>query len=144
MATASITGRIGKLKFSTNLSALSSALTAVAELNDVTLTLNRKTIDVTSHDSSGFQENLAGIGDWKVTGKVNYISTGAGQSKAAQQLVSAAPLKMRVSVQATTAIAAKLYIGNAQVTRFEMGHPTDKQAIATVELVGTGPLSRTS
>lgn len=144
MATASVTGRTAVLYCSTSLAAATSAMSRVAELNDVTVTNNRKTIDVTSHDSSGFMETLYGIADWKVSGKVNYISTGLGQKTFAQQIMASVPLPVRISVAATTSKTAHLWVGNAKVTKFEMNHPTDKQSIANIELVGTGALTRTS
>jgi predicted secreted protein len=144
MASASVTGRTAALYASTSLVAATSAMTRVAELNDVTLTLNRKTIDVTNHDSSGFTENLHGIADWKVTGKVNYISTGAGQKIYAQQIFANSPLPVRVSVAATTSKTAHLWVGNAKIAKFEINHPTDKQSIANIELIGNGVITRTS
>lgn len=144
MPTASLTGRTGFIYFSTNLSAATSAMTKVGELNDATLTVNRKTIDVTNHDSSGYQENLHGIMDWKVSAKVNYISTQVGAKIPILQLVASAPLSVRVSVAATTSKTARLFVGNAKVTKFEQTMPTDKQEVGTIELVGTGAITRTS
>lgn len=144
MATASVTGRSAALYTSTNLSAATSAMNRIAELNDVTLTLSRKTIDVTSHDSSGFLENLHGIADWKASGKVNYISTGLGQKTLATQIFASAPLPVRISVAATTSKTAHLWVGNGKVSKFEMNHPTDKQSVATIEITGTGAITRTS
>lgn len=144
MATASVTGRSAALYTSTNLSAATSAMSRIAELQDVTLTLTRKTIEVTSHDSSGFMETLHGIADWKVGGKVNYISTGLGQKTWATQIFAASPLPVRISVAATTSKTAHLWVGNGKITKFEMAHPTDKQSVATIEVVGTGAITRTS
>ncbi len=144
MATAALTGRAGALYASTNLAQATSSMTRVAELQDVTLTVNGKTIDVTSHDSSGWMENLLGIRDWKVAGKVNYISTGAGQKIFAVQLTASAPLSVRVSVAATTSKTARLWVGNGKVTKFEHSLPTDKSIVGTLELVGTGAITRTS
>lgn len=145
MATASLTGRTGALYASTTLTAATSAMTRVAELQDVTLTVNSKTIDVTNHDSSGWMENLVGIRDWKVSGKCNYLSTGAGQKTLATTIVaSGTPPSLRVSVAATTSKTAHLWIGNAKVTKWEHSLPTDKQIVGSLELVGTGAITRTS
>jgi predicted secreted protein len=144
MATKAITGRAGALYWSTNLSAATSAMTKVAELQDCTYTLNRKTIDVTSHDSSGFQENLYGIQDTKVSGKINYFSTSATVKTAVQQIISNAPINLRFSVAATTSKTAHFFVQTGLVTRFEHSLPTDKQIVGTVDLVGTGAVTRTS
>ena len=144
MATKALPGRAGTLYFSTNLSAATSAMTKTVELRDATLTVNRKTIDVTMHDSSGWSEFLHGIADWKIAAKVNYFSTAAGLKTVVQQLVASAPLSLRASIQSTTALNKALFIGNAKVTKFEKSLPTDKEILGTIELVGTGALSRTS
>lgn len=144
MATAALTGRRGTLYFSTALAAATSAMTKTAELRDASLDVNRKTIDVTMHDSSGWAEYLSGIADWKVTAKVNYFSTMAGLKTVVQQLIAASPLSVRVSIQSTTSLTAKLFIGNAKPVKFSKSLPTDKEIMGTLELVGTGALTRTS
>src|SRR5260370_31178270 len=144
MATKALPGRAGTLYFSTNLSAATSAMTKTVELRDATLTGNRKTIDVTMHDSSGWSEFLHGIAEWKIAAKVNYFSTAAGLKPVVQQLVASAPLSLRASIQSTTALNKALFIGNAKVTKFEKSLPTDKEILGTIELVGTAALSRTS
>lgn len=144
MATKAVTGRAGALYWSTNLSAATSAMVKVAELQDCTFTVNRKSIDVTSHDSSGFQENLYGIQDTKVSGKVNYFSTSPAVRTAVTQIIGSAPLNLRFSVAATTSKTAHFFVQNGLVTRFEHSLPTDKQIVGTVELVGTGAVTRTS
>ena len=144
MATAALTGRAGQLRFSTNLAALTTALTKVAELMDCTLTVNRKEIDVTSHDSSGYKSVLYGIMDAKLTAKVNYISTGAAQKNLAIQLLASAPLKMRASVLASTQTSKKKWEFNCIITKFEQSLPTDKQIVGTVEAIVDGAITRTS
>lgn len=146
MGTAAVSGRSGALYFSTNLSAATSAMTKVAELRDATLRFTRKTIDVTSHDSSGFQEILAGIGDWKVTGKISYFSTMAAMKTVVINLLTAGNSvpSLRVSVAATTSKTAHLFQGNGKVTSFEQTMPYDKEQAGSIEFVGTGSLTRTS
>jgi predicted secreted protein len=144
MATKAITGRAGSLYWSTNLGAATSAMTKVAELQDCTFTVNRKTIDVTSHDSSGFQENLYGIQDTKLSGKVNYFSTSASARIPVMQIISNSPLNLRFSVASSTSKTTHLFVQTGLVTRFEHSLPTDKQIVGTIEMVGTGAVTRTS
>lgn len=144
MATNSITGRLGYLYYSTNLSAATSAMSKLAELKDATFTVNRRTIDVTNHDSSGFQENLYGIQDAKVSAKVNYFSTAATLRTAVTQIISNAPLKLKYSIAATTSKTAHFFVQQGLVSKFEQTMPYDKEQVGTIELVGSGAITRTS
>ena len=141
MATASLTGRLATIRLSTASTATTSQ-TAIAELKDYTLTVNRAEIDVTSHDSSGFKEVLSGIADWAWTADVLYLSTQASQADARDALLNSQ--LVNITFKQTTANASKKFQGKMRMTQFTVGHPTNDAVVGTMAGVGHGTLTRTA
>jgi len=145
MATAAITGRKAYIRSSTAAaSTATSSQTIWAELTDYTLTFERGEIDVTNHDSSGWHENLSGIGKWSGSGNINYLSTGAGQGALRAHVLGTNPALVNLTFQATTSATAKKYQGKARITGFDQRNPTDGAVLGSISFVGSGALVRTA
>lgn len=145
MPTAAITGRKAYIRSST--AAASTATTSQtiwAELRDITLEFERAEIDVTNHDSSGWHENLSGIGTWRGRGSVNYISTGAAQGALRAHSLGTNPALVNLTVQATTAATSKKYQGKVRITGWDHNGPTDGEILGSISFVGSGALTRTA
>ena len=145
MATAAITGRKAYIRSSTAAaSTATTSQTAWAEITDYTLTFERTEIDVTNHDSSGWHENLSGIGTWSWQGSVNYLSTGAGQGALRAHSLTANPALVNITFQATTAASSKKYQGKTRITGWDQRNPTDGAVLGSISGVGSGALTRTA
>lgn len=145
MATAAITGRKAYIRSSTAAaSTATTSQTAWAEITNYTLTGERTAINVTNHDSSGFNENLSGIFKWTFRGDMNYISTGAGQGALRAHILGTNPGLVNISFLATTSPTSKKYQGKVRLTGFGIENPTDGAVTGTIEGEGSGALVRTA
>lgn len=145
MATASITGRKAYIRSSTAAASTATTSQSVwAEILDYTLTVDRAAIDVTNHDSSGWNENLSGIVKWSGSGRLNHISTGAGQGALRAHILTANPGLVNFTFQQTTVAASKKFQGKARVTGFDVTHPTEGAVQGTISWEGSGALTRTA
>jgi predicted secreted protein len=129
MATASIAGFKGKILIGG---------TAIAELTDVTLEIDEKTYNSTSHDSAGWEENIYGNASWKATGKSLYVETDAQRVAIRNALIN----KTTVSVEFDPLVAAthEKFTGTALVTKYSHGAPNENVQTMDWELLGTGAL----
>lgn len=141
MATASILGRGGSIRFSTS-SSQTTAQTKIAELRTYTLTVEGDIIDVTNHDSTGWRETLQGTRSWTVDAEVNYLSTGAGQGIIRIEFTTTNPVLGYVSLLQTTATNAKLWKGRARITGFTVNHDQNDAVLGNLTFAGSGGLTR--
>lgn len=138
MATAAITGRLGFVGLS-----LTSTGTAaeIAEIRDWRINIQRPTIDVTSNDSSGWHETLAGIASWTGTVAAMYARTDQEQVYLRESLSSAATLNF--TFHPSTAVSAK-WVGLGRVTSYDVGGTHDGATLFNVEFEGTRSLVYTT
>lgn len=145
MATAALTGRLARIRASTAAaSTATTSQTALAELQNYTLTVNGDVIDVTSHDSSGWKEVLTGIRSWSWSADVVYLSTGAGQGALRANFVGATPALLNITFLQTTTLTAKKYQGKTRLTSFELSHGTNDAILGKMSGVGSAALARTA
>lgn len=145
MATPGLTGRLGTIYSSTTLaSTATSSQTKWLGLQDYTLTVDRDTIDITNHDSSGYHENLSGIMKWTGESKVIYMSTAAGQGALRAFLVGTNPGLVNITLAQTTSKTTAKYQGKCRITGFSASHGTDAAILGTLKWTGSGPLVRTA
>lgn len=145
MASVAQTGRLAQIYSSTTLaSTATSSQTRWLNLQDYTLTLDRNEIDVTSHDSSGFHDNLSGIAKWSWDAKVVYASTAAGQGALRAYVLGSNPGLVNISFLQSTAKTTQKYQGKTRITGFTVTHGTDNAVLGTIKGVGSGPLVRTA
>lgn len=143
MPSAALAGRFGSIRLSTASSA-TTAQTTVAELTNYRLTVTHNLINVTSHDSSGWEDNISGIRNWEGTADVIYLSTGAGQAAARTSMTTASPNLMHFSFKQSTSNTAKKWQGAGFVTGFDISHETENAVLGTVSFRGARPLVRTA
>jgi predicted secreted protein len=116
--------------------------TLIAAAQDVSLSLNVETIDVTTKDSQGFRELLGGLrsGTMTVNGLIDY--TDADSNKDTTDLWTAWEARTPVAVvfQKATEVTGDLsFSANAIITSLEQSGGTEDTATysATFELTGT-------
>ena len=143
MASAALHGRFASLRVSTA-STATTAQTALAELQNYTVTVEGDYIDVTSHDSSGWREGLNGTRRWSWEAEVVYLSTGAGQLVLRPEFTTATPGLVNVTFKQTTSNTAKLWKGKTRITGFDISHPTNDAILGTIRGEGSGSLTRTA
>ena len=140
MPSAALTGRLGELRFSTA-STATTAQTKLAELRDYVLTIEADMIDVTSHDSSGWKENVYGTRRWSWTAELAYLSTQAAQADVRDALLN--NQQLNATFKQSTSNTTKKYQGKTRVTQFTAGHPTNDAVLGTMAGEGTLAITRT-
>lgn len=143
MPSAALTGRFASIRLSTA-STATTAQTAIAELRNYTLTVEHALINVTSHDSSGWEDNISGIRNWSGSAEVIYLSTGAAQAAARTAMTTATPNLVNFTFKQTTSNTAKKWQGSGWVTGFDLTHATDEAVLGTISFRGARPLIRTA
>lgn len=143
MPSAALAGRFGSIRASTA-STATTAQTAIAELVNYRITVDRGLIPVTSHDSSGWEDNIAGIASWNGTADVIYLSTGAGQTIVRGALTTATPNLVHFTFKQTTSNTSKKWNGSGYVTSFDISHGTDEAVLGTIAFRGARPIVRTA
>lgn len=131
MTTSAVSGLSGGLYISTN---------KVAEITNLKLVINGKTMDATSGDSSGWDEAIAGRKSWQVTGDFNLIVGDTNGFLALQAALIAGSVV--ASVKARSAAAGYNWSGSVlitqqQMTLFDLSNP---QKVSWT-LQGTGALT---
>lgn len=136
MASQAIAGFNGKVYISTD---GGTTYIVIGELKDATLTLNQSEIDVTSLDSAGWSEFIAGLKDWEVSTEGLYIAGDAGQDALYNALVNGTAVKIRLLPKIGT--GNKGYEGNAIITSWEINNTTDDAVSVSASFKGTGALT---
>lgn len=142
MPTNALSGRSAYLRFS-SASSQTTAQAQMAELRNFTLRVNGATIDVTNHDSSGWEENLVGIRNWDWDADCNWLSTGTAQGALRQSLIDA-DANIFVTFKFTTSNTAKKFQGKTRLTGFEQSAPTDAEVLGRFSGRGNGAIVRTA
>lgn len=143
MASAALHGRFASLRVSTA-STATTAQSAIAELQNYTLTVEGDYIDVTSHDSSGWREGLNGTRRWSGEAEVVYLSTGVGQAALRTEFSTSNPGLVNATFKQTTSNTTKLWKGKVRITGFDLSHPTNESILGSIRFEGSGPLTRTA
>lgn len=143
MPSAALAGRFGSIRLSTASTATTSQ-TQIAELQNYTLTVEHALIPVTSHDSSGWEDNISGIRNWSGTAEVIYLSTGAGQAIARTSFTTASPNFVNFTFKQSTSNTSKKWQGSGLITGFDISHATDDAVLGTISFRGRAALTRTA
>ena len=121
-----VTGTGGAVKIGTN---------KVAEIANWSLDLGADDIDVTSFDSNGWKEFLAGLKEWSGSIEGNFVSTDTnGQKAILQAWVNGNELVFTFEVSSGVS-----FTGNAYV-KPSIEVPVDDKASFSCDFQGTGPL----
>lgn len=110
----------------------------LGEIRDVTLSVKRDPIDVTSHDSAG-KEYIPGFLDWTGKGEALYVDGDAGQDMVFNALVNGTTLKFRFLPK--TGVGKDKYEGTGMITSWELAGPNTDAAAVSIDIQGTGTLT---
>jgi predicted secreted protein len=119
----------------------------IAELRDVTLTIERDTIDASSHTSDGWKDNILGLAQWSASAEALYIHSDTAQDLLYTKILpttSPNTLYMRFVPEGklgTTSTHEK-FEGLGIITSWELGGPNDDAAIISIEILGVGALTK--
>lgn len=138
MATQAIAGRLAFWGYA----ATSSGTPAeVAEVKSWGINPTADMIDVSSNDSSGFNEFLTGQRGWTAQFNGVWARTDAEQVALRKALI--AGTKIYMSLRPSTAASA-LFKGNIYVENFEVSGSFDKETLTSMTVRGTGNLTYTT
>lgn len=122
-----VTGTGGAVKISAN---------KVAEIANWSLDLGADDIDITSFDSNGWKEYLAGLREWSGSCEGNFDSTDTnGQKAILQAWLNGNELAFTFEVSSGVS-----FTGNAYV-KPSIEVPVDDKASFSCDFQGTGPLT---
>ncbi len=121
-----VTGTGGAVKLGTN---------KVAEIANWSLDLGADDIDVTSFDSNGWKEFLAGLKEWSGSIEGNFVSTDTSGQKAILNAWLAGN-KLVFTFEVSSGVS---FTGNAYV-KPSIEVPVDDKASFSCDFQGTGPL----
>lgn len=120
--------------------------TKIAEMKEVTLRIERDTIDVSSHGSQGWKDNITGLALWTATSNYLYIEGSASQEALYSALIDRTVLNFRHIPRGLEAIAGAnyKYEGQGVVTSWEVSGPNNDAAASAIDVQGAGALVRSS
>lgn len=124
-----IAGKDGSVYIGTN---------KVAEISSWSLDLGADDIDITSFDSAGWKEFLAGLKEWSGSFEGNFVPTDTnGQVALINAWVNGESVSLELRIDAT-----RKFSGNAFV-KLSIETPVDDKASFSCDFQGTGQLAIT-
>ncbi len=130
---------MAKIPVSGNLASLSIEGAVLAENRNFNLTLNQALIDTTSRDSSWWQDSLAGIRDWEISGDGLYIFNDLAYRKLMYHYTNRSPATLTVIL--TLADGTITVTGECILTTLSEPSPHDDAGTLSFTLKGTGILT---
>jgi len=122
-----VTGTGGAVKISTN---------KVAEIENWSLDLGADDIDITSFDSNGWKEYLAGLREWSGSCEGNFDSTDtSGQKAILNAWLAGNKLEFTFVVSDSVSFKGEAYV------KPSIEVPVDDKASFSCDFQGTGPLT---
>jgi TP901-1 family phage major tail protein len=117
---------------------ISSTPTAIGSSIDNSLSINGETIDVTTKDSAGWKEAMAGVRSWSVKGSGVFDDADSFGFDDLKALVDA---KVPVTVRISTEASGDTYQqGEAIITSLELTAPMEDKVGFSYSFDGSGPL----
>ena len=113
--------------------------TAVGGQRNATLNMGTATVDTTSKDSGGWEDNLPGLRNWNVEFDGLFVEDDDGLAALEDAFMSG----NQVQVQVATPSGNK-YQGKATLTDFSYEGPYEGEATASGTLTGSGALAKTT
>ena len=129
--------------FNGDLMVIKVGSTVVAELTNCELTASTNMFEITSKDSGGMKEILAGNSEWSATADINvdFISSNWD----AADMWAAWSAKTALSITITNGVIGdKQFVGTAYVDNVTYTGPQGDKASGTVSFAGTGALTISS
>ena len=139
MASNGIAGYKGVLALST---ANAGTMSDIAEIRDFTIDQQMSEIDVTTHDSSGYRDVVAGIVSWSGSATLNHVQTSTDH-KGIWDVLNG---KTQVDAEfyPTGSSSDGYYSGDIYITNYSINSPNEDALTASFSFVGTGAITRSS
>lgn len=139
MASNGIAGYKGILALST---ATSGTLSPIAEVRNWTISQAMSSIDVTTHDSSGYRDIVAGIVSWSGTAEFLYVTSSTDHKGIFDVMVN----KTAVDAEfyPTGSSSDGYYSGDVYLTSFDLNSPNEDALASNITFEGNGQLTRSS
>jgi TP901-1 family phage major tail protein len=125
------------LKISSN----GSSWTNVGKLTNVSLSREREVIDTANFDDADWASNIAGMRSWSITSEALYVFDDAGQVLVETAFATTTAYYYKIISDAGTATTYK-FQGQGRITSLEMTFETNEVVAFSIEIEGTGELTR--
>lgn len=139
MASNGIAGYKGIFALST---ANGSTVRDLAEVRNFTIDVTMGEIDVTTHDSSGYRDVIAGIVAWSGTAEYLNVQTSTYHKAVIDGLLNKAQID--AEFYPTGSSGDGYFSGDCFITNWTLGAPNEDALAVNISFVGTGTLTRTS
>lgn len=134
-----IAGYKARLKVSTS---TAGSVAALASLRNFTINAQLNPIDVTTHESSGISDFIAGVSQW--SGSAELFSVTSNATHKGVYDVLAGKIKVNGEFLPTGSSSDGLYSGELFITSWGLNSPENDGLGASVSFQGTGALTRSS
>lgn len=111
----------------------------IGEATEMKFSIKTDDMDVTSFDSVGWKESIAGLKEWEADTSALYLYSNAGQDALYNALVNSSVLRLRLLPK--TGTGNKGYQGDSIITSFEVSSKVDDIVSLSANFKGTGALS---
>ena len=139
MASNAIAGYKGILALST---ANAGTMSDIAEISDWSISMQMGTIDVTTHDSSGYRDTIAGVVSWSGSATMNYVTASTDHKAIFDVMVNKTQVDGEFYM--TGSSSDGYYSGDVYLTGFDLNSPGEDKLTAAISFDGTGALTRSS
>lgn len=114
----------------------------LAEIRDASFNVETDPIDVTSHDSEGWREFIAGLGQWGISGERLHTPDKSSQGDLWTMVLSKAKIDVYFRPKD---LAGKIqWQGKAVLINYEVSAPNDDATMNNVEFQGCGKPQETT
>jgi predicted secreted protein len=118
-------------------------LAKVAEVKDVSLSVNGKTIDITNFDSGEWEEFINSTKGWSLSVNANFKATDPSQVAIMNNILNASQGVYAIEYRLTSAAAPK-FAGNVVTESYSVSAPVGDVINLQATLKGSGELTFTA
>lgn len=119
--------------------------TKIGEMKEVTMRVERDVIDVSSHSSVGWKDNINGLAQWSATTNYLYIQGDTPQETLWDALIDRTVIHFRFRHKGDNSVANDdSYEGDGIVTSWEVAGPNNDASATAVDILGSGALTKTA
>lgn len=117
--------------------------TKIGEMKDVTISIQRDQIDVSSHSTAGWKENIAGLAQWSANASYIYVEGDVAQEVLYDAFINYAPLYFKFAPRGdATQSGQNIWVGWGIVTSWDISGPNNDAVMSNVQIQGQGALDR--
>ena len=117
--------------------------TRIGEMKDVTIRVEADVIDVSSHSTTGWKDNINGLKQWSGTSSYLLIQGDAAQDQIYNMLIAFTAIHWRFQHKGDLSIAGDdRYAGDGIITSWELSGPNNDASAVAVDILGAGALTK--